>query len=239
MELILLNAKENLETVKNQGATSTKGGEVKILIKKKKMIALISIVVISSTILGTSVLAQKTQQSNGQPFQELWNAIFGLQDDIGDLQPQLTDLQTQINDSQTQVSELQSQIDDLQTQLDDLHAENETIMRTVIEGSFNVTEDGDIIEVTESGDELHWKNITVEELTFSDMPLIDVYVKPNNNTVTTPEDMWRNAGEGLGDQPTAYAVFDEQSVLIFYKRILNDGTENYFMNGDYKIVVVK
>ncbi|MEJ2242079.1 MAG: hypothetical protein P8Y18_08055 [Candidatus Bathyarchaeota archaeon] len=190
-------------------------------------------------ILGTTVLAQKSQQSNGQPFLELWDTIFGLQNDVSGLQPQLTDLQTQIDNSQTHLTELESQIDDLQTQLDDLQAENETIVRTVIEGSFNVTEDGDIIDVTESGDELHWKNITVEELTFSDMPLINVYVKPNNNTATTPEDMWRNAGEGLGEQPTAYAVFDEQSVLIFYKRILNDGAENYFMNGDYKIVVVK
>ena len=203
------------------------------------MIAILSIVVISSMIVGTTVLAQKNQQSNGQPFMELWDAIFGIQNDVNNLEPQLDDLQTQISDSQSQVTELESQIDDLQTQLEELQAVNETISRTVIEGVFNVTEDGDIIEVTASGDELHWKNITIEELTLSDMPLITVYVKPNNNTITTPEDMWRLAGEGLGNQPTAYVVFDEQTVLIFYKRILNDGTENYFMNGNYKIVVVK
>jgi uncharacterized protein YlxW (UPF0749 family) len=190
------------------------------------MIVVISVVALLSMIVGTTVLAQKTQQStaeksqqsNGQPFLELWNSISGLQSDTGDLQ---------------------LQIDELQTQLDDFQAENETIMRYVIEGSFNVTEDGDVIELNDSGDEYHWKNITVEELTFSDMPLINVYVKPNNNIVTTPEDMWRIAGEGPGTQPTAYAVYNEQSVLIFYKRILNDGTENYFMNGDYKIVLVK
>jgi hypothetical protein len=111
--------------------------------------------------------------------------------------------------------------------------------RSVIEGSFNVTQEGDVIEVS-GATESHWKRIPVPQLTLEDMPLVKVYFKPTNLTVSTPHEMWRDVGEGLGALPTVSAVYDEQSVLILYKRVYLDmGETIYYFNGEYKIVVVK
>ncbi len=111
-------------------------------------------------------------------------------------------------------------------------------VRYVIEGSFNVTENGDIVETFGTTDE-HWKRIVVPQLTLEDMPLIRVYYKPNNSSASTHE-MWRESGEALGTFPTLSVVYDEQSVLILYKKVYNDcGMTNYLFNGEYKIVVVK
>lgn len=158
-------------------------------------------------VLATTVLAQ---DKIGKPFQELWDAIFGIEDDVVDLQ----------------------------NQIDDIESRNYT-MRYVIEGTFNITEDGDTVVSSPYGYEEHWKNIDVPQLTFSDMPIVKVYIKPSNNLPSSPHDMWRDAGEGLGDNLSAFAVYDEQGVLICFKRVRADGTENYYMNGDYKIVVIK
>lgn len=112
------------------------------------------------------------------------------------------------------------------------------IFRYVIEGSFDVTEDGDIIE-TFGATEEHWKKITALQLTFEDMPLIRLYYRPNNTSTLTHE-MWRESGEALGTFPTLSVVYDEQSVLILYKKVYNDyGLTNYLCNGEYKIVVIK
>jgi hypothetical protein len=56
--------------------------------------------------------------------------------------------------------------------------------------------------------------------------------------------MWREAGEGHGILPTVSAVYDEQSVLICYKRenYPAQGSTLYLFPGEviqYKIVVVK
>ncbi len=111
-------------------------------------------------------------------------------------------------------------------------------VRYVIEGSFNVTENGDIVETLGTTDE-HWKRIVVPQLTLEDMPLIRVYYKPNNSNTSTHE-MWRESCEALGTFPTLSVVYDEQSVLILYKKVYNDcGMANYLFNGEYKIVVIK
>jgi hypothetical protein len=110
--------------------------------------------------------------------------------------------------------------------------------RYVIEGSFDVTEKGDVIETFGTTEE-HWKVIAVPQLTLENMPLIRVYYRPNNTSASTHE-MWRESGEALGTFPTLSVVYDEQSVLILYKKVYNDyGMTNYLFNGEYKIVIIK
>ncbi len=110
--------------------------------------------------------------------------------------------------------------------------------RFVIEGSFDVTENGDVIETFDTTEE-HWKVIAVPQLTLDDMPLVKVYYRPNN-TSTSAHEMWRESGEALDTFPTLSVVYDEQSVLILYKKVYNDvGLINYLFNGEYKIVVIK
>jgi len=117
-------------------------------------------------------------------------------------------------------------------------SKNDGTVRYVVEGSFNVTENGDIVETYGTTDE-HWKRIVVPQLTLENMPLIRVYYKPNNSSASTHE-MWRESGEALGTFPTLSVVYDEQSVLILYKKVYNDcGITNYLFNGEYKIVVIK
>ncbi len=111
-------------------------------------------------------------------------------------------------------------------------------VRYVIEGSFDVTESGDVIETFGTTEE-HWKAIGVPQLTLDDMPLVKVYYRPNNTSTSTHE-MWREAGEALDTFPTLSVVYDEQCVLILYKKVYNDiGWTNYLFNGQYKIVVIK
>ena len=135
------------------------------------------------------------------------------------------------NESSVQTSE------DLLAQAND--SENVTgVTRHVIEGSFNVTENGDVIENLGTTEE-HWKNVTVPQLTLDDMPLIKVYYRPNNSSAATHE-MWRESTEALDTFPTLSVVYDEQTVVILYKKIYTDsGVTNYLFNGEYKIVVIK
>jgi hypothetical protein len=115
--------------------------------------------------------------------------------------------------------------------------------RYVIEGSFDMAQDGDVIEPMGGSRLDHWKRISVPQLTLEDMPLVTVYIK-NDLATSTPHDMWREAGEGHGILPTVSAVYDEQSVLICYKRenYPVQGSTLYLFPGEviqYKIVVVK
>ncbi len=91
--------------------------------------------------------------------------------------------------------------------------------RYVIEGSFNITMDGDVVEYI--GNSIsRWKRIEVPQLTLSDMPLIKVYIKPTDQDPAATAHMWRDAGEGLDSFPTTCVVYDEQSVLILYKKTI-------------------
>ncbi len=126
--------------------------------------------------------------------------------------------------------------------------------RYVTEGSFNVTQNGDLIKqlYNEDGSEsaaFHWKRIEVPQITLSNMPSIDVYVKTYfgnyttaNETVMIPTStvVWRNVGITFGSivENTGTVLYDEGCVYIFYKQ--TGGTSvSYATTGDYKIVVVK
>ena len=115
--------------------------------------------------------------------------------------------------------------------------------RYVIEGSFDMAQNGEVIEPMGGSRLDHWKRISVPQLTLEDMPLVTVYIK-NDLATSTPHDMWREAGEGHGILPTVSAVYDEQSVLICFKRenYAGPGLTTYLFPGEfiqYKIVVVK
>ncbi len=111
-------------------------------------------------------------------------------------------------------------------------------VRYVVEGSFDVEESGDVIETFGSTEE-NWKAIPVPQLTSKDMPLVRVYYRPNNTSTSTHE-MWRESGEAMDTFPTLSVVYDEQRVLILYKKVYIDyGLTNYLCNGEYKIVVIK
>ncbi len=111
-------------------------------------------------------------------------------------------------------------------------------VRYVYAGSFDVTKDGDVIEVFGMTEE-HWKKIIVPQLTLDNMPLVKVYYRLNSTSASTHE-MWRESADALDTFPTLSAVYDEQSVFILYKKVYNDyGTTNYLCDGEYKIVIIK
>jgi hypothetical protein len=72
-----------------------KGGER----VNRKIMVLISVVIIASLLLGSSVTACPIcwHPPRVNSFQALWNAIFGVQDDVANLQAQVADLQAQID----------------------------------------------------------------------------------------------------------------------------------------------
>ena len=122
--------------------------------------------------------------------------------------------------------------------------------RHVIEGWFNVTEDGDLIKYYETSSETieyHWKRIDVPQLTLSDMPSVQVYVKTYFNATenaTTPITLWRDVGVTFGSivEDNGVVLYDEGCVYIFFKVFYAGGIPPYYLygvTGDYKIVVVK
>jgi len=121
----------------------------------------------------------------------------------------------------------------------DIQGELETKAVThVIEGSFDVTQDGDVVEVM-TDTVYHWKRIPVPELTLDDMPNIQVYVKTNERDKYTPLDTWKDVYVAHGIMPSSSVVYDEQSILVLYKRVITDLGIDYFFNGEYKITVTK
>jgi hypothetical protein len=123
--------------------------------------------------------------------------------------------------------------------------------RYVIEGWFNVTEDGDLIkyEITPYDNRsIHWKRIDVPQITLADMPSVQVYVSnyfESIENVTEPFKVWRDVGvtHGTTVEDNGVVLYDEGYVYIHYKTVIT-GTESPYAiyagyTGDYKIVVIK
>ena len=108
----------------------------------------------------------------------------------------------------------------------------------MIEGSFDVTQDGDVVEVLGATD-YHWKRILVPQLTLEHMPNIQVYVKTNDRDNYAPLNTWKDVYVAHGIMPSSSVVYDEQSVLVLYKRVSTDLGIDYFFNGEYKVTVTK
>ncbi len=128
--------------------------------------------------------------------------------------------------------------------------------RYVIEGWFNVTEDGDLIKYNNQTDgdhyyynEEHWKRITVSQLTLADMPSVQVFIKTtfvSIENVTAPIEMWKWYGPVTGG--AVHVMYNEGYVFLQYKNyaegydIFEGAYTNstiYRFDGNYKIVVVK
>jgi hypothetical protein len=121
----------------------------------------------------------------------------------------------------------------------DIQDELETKAVThVIEGSFDVTQDGDVLE-TMTDTVYHWKRIPVPELTLDDMPNTQVYVKTSDWDKYVPLGTWKDIYVSHGILPVSSVVYDEQSVLVLYKRVIADLGTDYFFNGEYKVTVTK
>ncbi len=160
--------------------------------KSKSIIVLLSVVLLTSFFIGNYALAK----NENNPFTELWNALFGVQEAV----------------------------EELQTQVNELEVASGTT-RTVIEGSFNVAANGDVI-IEISGRTNHYKRIDIPQLTINDMPMLQAFVKPPSISPTPL--LWQ--------QSTAYCA--EGYVLLLYKYVTANSTAT-FMNGEYKIVIVK
>jgi hypothetical protein len=128
--------------------------------------------------------------------------------------------------------------------------------RYVIEGFFNVTQDGDIVRYineTSGGyysySEEHWKRIDVSQLTLADMPSGQVFVKTtfvSIENVTAPVEMWKWYGPVTGG--AAHVMYNEGYVYLQYKVYLEGynplvhayvNSTSYRFDGNYKIVVLK
>ena len=131
-----------------------------------------------------------------------------------------------------------------------------TATRYVIEGFFDVTQDGDLVYYINRTDgdhyyysEYHWKRIDVSQITLADMPSVQVFVKTtfvSIENVTAPIEMWKWYGPVTGG--AVHVMYNEGCVYLQYK----DYTEgwdvfaqayaqytSYRFDGNYKIVVVK
>jgi hypothetical protein len=96
----------------------------------------------------------------------------------------------------------------------------------------------------------HWKRIDAPQITLSDMPSVQFYVKTyfHNDTVTANESatvptstvFWRDVGVTFDSvaEDTGLVLYDEGCFYIFYKLVYGSNVQ-YAMTGDYKIVVVK
>jgi len=117
--------------------------------------------------------------------------------------------------------------------------------RYVIEGSFDVTQDGDLIEYggyfigpDANGESFfaeqtsHWKKIDVPQFTLSDMPLVHVYAKAVNSPQSLQ--LWQEYG-GI--------FYDEGCIYMYYKTDYIDPVldpySSYGTTGEYNIVIVK
>lgn len=125
--------------------------------------------------------------------------------------------------------------------------------RYIIEGSFDVTEDGDLTKYVDFGgsstSEFHWKRIDVPQLELADMPSVQVFVKTTFESIeneTEPIDLWISPNPNIGWAP--HVLYDDGSIYIEFKEryksydIFNEEWKQgvaYIMDGNYKIVVVK
>jgi hypothetical protein len=126
--------------------------------------------------------------------------------------------------------------------------------RYVIDGTFDVTKDGDLIKHSEhlTSFELdyvyHWKKVDVPQLTLSDMPLVNVYVRSifeSGESGSQPMQLWKDHDSSFSTSVTdmGAVIYAEGCVYVFYKIVItpiySDPYSLTYTTGEYKIVVVK
>jgi hypothetical protein len=129
--------------------------------------------------------------------------------------------------------------------------------RYVIDGTFDVTKDGDLI-ISETygaglfgnGGEMsyHWKKIEVSQLSLSDMASVHVYVRTtieNAKGVSQPMQLWTDYNPPFSTPilNTGAVLYEDGCIYVYYKTIEThqegDSYNMYAMTGEYTIVVVK
>ena len=129
--------------------------------------------------------------------------------------------------------------------------------RYVIDGTFDVTKDGDLIisETYEAGlfgnggeISYHWKKIEVSQLSLSDMASIQVYVRTTvKNTAdgAPPRQLWTDYNPPFNTPVlnTGAVLYDNGCIYVYYKTFETPKNAEpfsmYAMTGEYTIVVVK
>jgi hypothetical protein len=111
--------------------------------------------------------------------------------------------------------------------------------RYVIEGSFDVTQSGDLVINDSYSESYHYKKISVPQLTLSDMPSVTVYehtITPDNTTV------WSEPTTQYYGSILPFVTYGEGCVWLFYKQTdtaTPPAWSAYVFTGEYKIVVIK
>jgi len=123
-------------------------------------------------------------------------------------------------------------------------------IRHVIEGTFNITQDGDLIhtEYSDHSRAYHWKKIDAPQLTLSDMPSVNVYVKTlveNSIDVSQNMQLWKDSPYVFSSpvQDMGVILYGEGCVYIFYKIDIafpeSDPYTLTYTTGEYRIVIIK
>jgi len=114
--------------------------------------------------------------------------------------------------------------------------------RYVIEGWFNTSQNGDLTLTESQGQVLHWKRINIPQLTLSDMPSVEVFVKSSSPTTVnidgqaTSINMWVTFHALIGNPDGI--LYDNGCIYLYYKDV-SSSFNSIPITGDYKIVVVK
>jgi len=124
-----------------------------------------------------------------------------------------------------------------------------TATRYVIEGFFNVTQDGDLVYYVNRTfvdhydySEEHWKRINVSQITLAYMPSVQVFVKTtfvSIENVTAPIEMWMWHGGVMYNEGCVYLHY--KNYAEYWDDIAHEYKQytSYSFDGNYKIVVVK
>jgi hypothetical protein len=121
------------------------------------------------------------------------------------------------------------------------------LTRTVIEGTINTNQDGDVVKTVISGSSTnlcHWKIIEVPQIVMTNMPMVWVYMKSTPNAADMPStNNWMpldftswcvlNDASTRGRETPCFIV-DEGKVYIYFKRGAISTT-----TGEYKIIIIK
>jgi hypothetical protein len=125
--------------------------------------------------------------------------------------------------------------------------------RYTIEGSFDVEQTGDLIKYDTYLDPesaFHWKKIDVPQLTLSDMPIVQVYLRATFESVegvSQPMQLWKDPMiyHSTPALNTGVVLYDEGCIYVYYKQVITPAHDDpppytlYATNGEYEIVIIK
>ena len=218
-----------------------------------KLVALIVIAILASSAVSidaSTILAVGPQGPDGPQGEQGIQGPQGPKGDTGDTGPQGTAGATGLQ------GEKGDKGDTGETGATGPAGQDGNATHYVIEGSFNVSEEGDLIyyyygpeEGYPSYSEEHWRKIDVSQLSLEDMPSVQVFVKTTFVSIeneTEPIELWKWYGPVTGG--AVHVMYDEGCVYLQYKNYGEyydvfeqewNNVTSYRFDGNYKIVIVK